>query len=681
MPTLPSVHPDSQPPPRLEYDLERPWNQGVQGTQALPLINDDVSVMRVEAGPGTGKTFGLVRRVQRLLHPDGLAARGREVLVVAFNRVIAKQLETGINEALAASPHDGNPAIRTVHALCLGVIGGDLRLLMDHEREAMLYDVLEEHPELRARLRRQPAANQALHDHEARHVEDVALWQAVFRWLTRHQARLISELPGLLLDSINQGDYSDLQFKYIIVDEFQDLTPGEQNLFFRLRRDGGQFLALGDPRQSIYAFRGNDREGLQKLGAMAAQAGQVVRDVHLPDCQRCPVPVVVAANYLMSHYPPPMTGGSEQAANIHVVTWATPQDEARGMAKAIVDNIRRCPAERHLAMVTRRRFGYWLRDRMLEIQGDLGIDLSFSESILESWPTREAFLFASLLHDADPVTWRMWLAYANSTDGEHFKAPKRNAPAYLRFLRACNDTITERKVVQMADQRPPGQGGANLLDRGQRFKELRAGFVEPHVSFEERIRALFSPDLWIGTATGDAETARADLELLTDKTIALAQERLADHPESDVSDLMRYAIRQMRYLVATREPFVPKTGVQLQVTSLWGAKGVTAEHVYILGMCDEAIPGEYRDGYPGTREEFIEEQRRLLYVSLTRARKTLIFSRARSTTFGEAKQIGLFIRASERGSGRRPRLFASTLLRELVGHLPNAVRGENWAGC
>src|SRR5439155_939449 len=477
MPTLPSVHPDSQPPPRLEYDLERPWNQGVQGTQALPLINDDVSVMRVEAGPGTGKTFGLVRRVQRLLHPEGLAARGREVLVVAFNRVIAKQLETGINEALAASPHDGNPAIRTVHALCLGVIGGDLRLLMDHEREAMLYDVLEEHPELRARLRRQPAANQALHDHEARHVEDVALWQAV----------------------------------------------------------------------------------------------QVVRDVHLPDCQRCPVPVVVAANYLMSHYPPLMTGGSEQAANIHVVTWATPQDEARGMAKAIVDNIRRCPAERHLAMVTRRRFGYWLRDRMLEIQGDLGIDLSFSESILESWPTREAFLFASLLHDADPVTWRMWLAYANSTDGEHFKAPKRNAPAYLRFLRACNDTITERKVVQMADQRPPGQGGANLLDRGQRFKELRAGFVEPHVSFEERIRALFSPDLWIGTATGDAETARADLELLTDKTIALAQERLADHPESDVSDLMRYAIRQMRYLVATREPFVPKTGVQLQVTTLWGA--------------------------------------------------------------------------------------------------------------
>ena len=62
---------------------------GVRGTQVLPLINSDAQTMRVEAGPGTGKTFGLVRRVERILHPEGLAAQGRDVLVVAFNRVIA----------------------------------------------------------------------------------------------------------------------------------------------------------------------------------------------------------------------------------------------------------------------------------------------------------------------------------------------------------------------------------------------------------------------------------------------------------------------------------------------------------------------------------------------------------------------------------------------------------------
>jgi hypothetical protein len=78
------------------YDLTQPWNHGVVNPQALPLINDDADTIRVEAGPGTGKTFGLVHRVQRLLHPDGLNEDGDTILVVAFNRVIAKDLEREI---------------------------------------------------------------------------------------------------------------------------------------------------------------------------------------------------------------------------------------------------------------------------------------------------------------------------------------------------------------------------------------------------------------------------------------------------------------------------------------------------------------------------------------------------------------------------------------------------------
>lgn len=71
----------------------RSWNEGVRGREVLPLINLNAETIRVEAGPGTGKTFGLVRRVERILHPEGLAASGRDVLVVAFNRVISKQLQ------------------------------------------------------------------------------------------------------------------------------------------------------------------------------------------------------------------------------------------------------------------------------------------------------------------------------------------------------------------------------------------------------------------------------------------------------------------------------------------------------------------------------------------------------------------------------------------------------------
>ena len=96
------------------------------------MINDDAPVIRVEAGPGTGKTFGLVRRVLRILHPQGLNCAGKKVAVVAFNRVIAKQLSEEIKEELKKSPHDESPLIQTVHGFCLRLVGEEIRILLPH---------------------------------------------------------------------------------------------------------------------------------------------------------------------------------------------------------------------------------------------------------------------------------------------------------------------------------------------------------------------------------------------------------------------------------------------------------------------------------------------------------------------------------------------------------------------
>jgi UvrD/REP helicase N-terminal domain len=98
----------------------------------LPLIERDADNLRVEAGPGTGKTFGLVRRIERLLSPEGLGVNGAEVLVVAFNRVIARQLDLAIQQRLETFDHEGDPRIRTIHALYLEVVGEDLRILLPH---------------------------------------------------------------------------------------------------------------------------------------------------------------------------------------------------------------------------------------------------------------------------------------------------------------------------------------------------------------------------------------------------------------------------------------------------------------------------------------------------------------------------------------------------------------------
>jgi DNA helicase-2/ATP-dependent DNA helicase PcrA len=659
------------------------WLHGVEGTEVLPLIMSEDPVIRVEAGPGTGKTFGLVRRVQRLLHPAGGNLRGPSVLVVAFNRVIAKQLSDDIAECLRGSPHDGDPNVLTVHALCLEAIGSSLRLLLPHEYEAMVYDILAEYPQLRARYTRFANAEQALRDHEAGHARHSALMHAAERWLIRHHATLISQVPMLLLAKLRSGDPPNQRYEHVIVDEFQDLSQSEHELFVRLRGDSGSLLVLGDPRQSIYAFRGNDRDGLAGLPQLlSAAADPPITDVQMSECRRCPDVIVRAANHLTDLYPSgPMRSTSAVEANIHVVTWTSPGREAAGMAAAIAANHQRYPAQSHLVMVTRRQFGYQLRERLLALAPDLRVDLSFSESLLEGWVAREAFLFFCLLAHPDAPTWRAWLGYRDSPPAESPTPPNRNAGSYLNFLTSSADDITADKVRALSREEANarrGSGGAHLWDRACRFCNLLDDVQWDALTPEETIDEVFRPERWASRPSLQ-ETAFLDLQAIKDKCRSLLREfRLLRSALTD-QDQLREVARQVRYQIATREPFVVGDEVDIHVSTLWGAKGVTADNVYILGLVDEAIPGARRDEYPGTDLEFVEEQRRLFYVSLTRSRRTLVLSRfqgsVRRTT---ALKLGLRVL---RGSSDWVSVSPSRFLLDAMDFLPNGIPGPSWPGC
>jgi superfamily I DNA/RNA helicase len=659
------------------------WTLGVRGTQLPPLINSDADTIRCVAGPGSGKTFGLVRRVERILHPEGLAVDGHDVLVVAFNRVIARQLRDDIHARLKTFEYEHEPVIRTIHALCVEVIGEDLRMLLPHEVDAMIYDVLQEYPAVAELYDDFYEAEQALRDHEAGHVEHSLLWQAARRWLLRHKAHLVSDLPRLLLERLKGGDFPGQGYDYVIVDEFQDLTSGEQELMFRLRRPGGQLVALGDPRQSIYTFRGNDRQGLAKLEKLVGDGGAVT-DVSLTECQRCPKPIVVAANQLMAlSGVEEMVPVSETAANIHVVTWKTPEAEAAGMADAIAMNIYAHPSERHLVMVTRRQFGYWLRDKIAGLDLKLRVELGFSEGLLESWAAREAFLLFCLLIDPDRPTWRAWLGYKNSVTGKDFSAPRRSAAAYLQLLAAASDAITEATIDALAAEprgKSRGTGGIAIWDRAKRFLDLQSKFDwngEDAVGF---VSDLFDPQHWIGSDYDEEKAAGAtlDLQLLREKTLALLKQEQEREPEDQPLQHLRSVAKRLRHQIATNEPLATGEPSNLQVATLWGAKGVTAEHVYILGVCREALPGQRRDEYPGTDADYDDEQRRLFYVSITRARETLVISRALRVGRGPAKQLGLTVTT---GSKFWADLKMSPFLHDIVGVLPTAVPGDSWGGC
>lgn len=79
------------------------------------------------------------------------------------------------------------------------------------------------------------------------------------------------------------------------------------------------------------------------------------------------------------------------------------------------------------------------------------------------------------------------------------------------------------------------------------------------------------------------------MELCLTKALAMLEEQKKAKPRGRATLWLREVARRLRYQIATREPFVPDQTADLQVATLWGAKGVTAEHVYVLGLCDEVF--------------------------------------------------------------------------------------------
>jgi hypothetical protein len=188
--------------------------------------------------------------------------------------------------------------------------------------------------------------------------------------------------------------------------------------------------------------------------------------------------------------------------------------------------------------------------------------------------------------------------------------------------------------------------------------------------------AVFQPARWITPTTIEREIAEIDLPLLHSKALDILQD--VEQGTVDVTTQLRKVAQRLRYVVATREPLAASSDTDLQIATLWGAKGVTSDHVYVIGLCGEALPGERRDDYPGTEADHYEEQRRLFYVSLTRARKTLVLSRAERILRPLAARLGLGV---ESGRGPFADLAMCPFLRDIRMQLPQGVAGSSWSGC
>ncbi|WP_310962389.1 ATP-dependent helicase [Nocardioides terrisoli] len=346
----------------------------------------------VLAGPGTGKTTTLVETIVERI--EGRGADPASVLALTFSRKAAEQLRDRVTARVGRTT--STAMCSTFHSFAYALIRkyapaelyvAPLRLLSAPEQDVVLRELLTETPES---VRWPESLGRALGTRGfAREVHDV-LSRAREKGLDGPALSALGrehDLPefvaaGLFLDQYltvldSQGatDYADLirravieaeshraelraRFRHVFVDEYQDTDPGQVALLRALAGtgapgDGRELVVVGDPHQSIYAFRGAEVRGILDFPReMTCADGSPAPVVALRTTRRFGPRLLTATQRVARRLP--LTGSIPEAARgAFLAPVAAADEHGDGRAEVCTYDTDRAEAE-HLADLLRR---------------------------------------------------------------------------------------------------------------------------------------------------------------------------------------------------------------------------------------------------------------------------------------------------------------------------------------
>ncbi|QWC84416.1 ATP-dependent helicase [Nocardioidaceae bacterium] len=247
----------------------------------------------VLAGPGTGKTTTLVEAITARLE-EGVDPAA--VLALTFSRKAATELRDRVTARSARTV--ATVPSQTFHSFALsllrryapaGLYAGPLRLLTAPEADVVMRELLTGSPVrwpagLRTALGTRGFAHEvatvisrarekgmdpyALHDLASRHGASELQAAALFmeEYLTNLDSQGATDYADLVrravLEAQTHREELRAEFGHVYVDEYQDTDPGQVALLRAIAGDGRHLVAVGDPHQSIYGFRGAEVRGI-----------------------------------------------------------------------------------------------------------------------------------------------------------------------------------------------------------------------------------------------------------------------------------------------------------------------------------------------------------------------------------------------------------------------------------
>ncbi len=594
------------------------------------------------AGAGSGKTRVLTTRIAWLLEQH--IARPENILAVTFTNKAAKEMMTRLEGML---PYDlSRMWVGTFHGLCN-------RILRRHAVEAGLpknFQIMDQSDQLALVKRIMKAANVDTDRIEPKKVQNYINWHkengirasragtggdndegAKLYLLYEQQCQKEGavDFAELLLRCYELLDRNEVvrqhyqeRFEHILVDEFQDTNVLQYRwlqLLAGLGAGGAHasrnaVFAVGDDDQSIYAFRGAN------VGNMAdfLRDFQVREPIRLEENYRSTSVILEAANAVISHNPNRLgknlwTSG-EKGSRIALVEQADDEDEANWVVEEIRADVARGHCYRDHAVLYRMNAQSRAMETALTQRG-IPYRIYGGLRFFERAEVKHVLAYLRLLSgDADDTSF---LRVVNT--------PARGIGA--KTIEKLMDDASHANLSLWATLMHPAYMPAGKL---QLFRDLlkKMRAEAEHLNLMDTIMLVINRSglLEYYSAEREGEDRRANMTemmaaakgYLNTEGIALDAPAFATLENTDQTPLQGYLTQAT--LEAGDKNDDPNADV-VQLMTVHSAKGLEFKNVYIIGAEEGIFPhfSAYKDPQGGG----VDEERRLMYVAITRAQKRL----------------------------------------------------------
>jgi ATP-dependent DNA helicase Rep len=624
-------------------------NLNAQQQAALKYIDGPLLVL---AGAGSGKTSVITGKIAYLVKQCGIPSRN--IYAVTFTNKAAREMKDRVSKLLSSSESKGL-SVSTFHNLGLNIIRFEIKTLgfkpgfsiMDQEDcRNLLKELLVRHTDLDEKLidniqhTISDWKNSLLEPGQAVSASNSTGEQSIAMLYERYQRAL---------RAYNAVDFDDLimipvclfreqpevlakwqqRIRYMLVDEYQDTNHAQYELVRTLVKEKQALTVVGDDDQSIYAWRGARPENLMQL----QEDFPALKVIKLEQNYRSTGRILAAANQLIDNNPHLIQKAlwSELGPGdpLRFIISDNEEREAERVVNEIIDMRlkRRCKYS-DFAILYRGNYQSRLMELKLQTQ-NIPYDITGGQSFYAKTEIKDVMAYLRLIINPDddnallriintprrqigPTTLERLGEYANQRQ--------------ISFLDAIDEVGLSATVPS-----------ANL-QRLQRFKHWLQSVQrnvysdKPVPAIRELLEDIDYQDWLRQNASSDAAANKRweNINLLISQIEYALKDSESDSVEADKNPIESAISKIILRDILDREQ-EESADDKVQLLTLHAAKGLEFLHVFLIGMEEEVLP--HRNSIEGDQ---IEEERRLAYVGITRAQRTLTMtSAAQRTQFGE----------------------------------------------